>query len=132
VCVYFFFVACVVHLQKIILWMAPSFLPHHKIHTTPSENQKMSTVTTTAEMHALVFGNLQQVLDETLLDAFWSDFGPAQYLTREDVRCAWSNLPLADKLEFVHDMFPTPLDLLATALKRTNNWSDTWRQAQGV
>ncbi len=112
--------------------MAPSFLPHHKIHTTPSENQKMSTVTTTAEMHALVFGNLQQVLDETLLDAFWSDFGPAQYLTREDVRCAWSNLPLADKLEFVHDMFPTPLDLLATALKRTNNWSDTWRQAQGV
>ncbi len=79
----------------------------------------MALVTTPEEMHALLFAGLQRALDETLLEAFRSDLG--HYLSQEDVRCAWSNLPLAEKMDFVRDVFPTPLALL-TSIKRTSSW----------
>lgn len=60
----------------------------------------MNYATTSNEMQALLFADpeFQQALDDTLLNAFWSEVGPNNYVNKEeDVRCAWSNLPLAEK-----------------------------------
>lgn len=98
----------------------------------------MNYVTTSNEMQALLFADpeFQQALDDTLLNAFWSEVGPNNYVNKEeDVRCAWSNLPLAEKMDFVHDVFPTVLDLLQTTiqnLKQTSSWSNTSRLNQGA
>ncbi len=69
-----------------------------------SAGERMDSITTVDELRVMANFFISQTetrrrLDAVLLDKFWAD---QSYLaTREDVLCAWSNLPSDEKMDFV-------------------------------
>lgn len=66
--------------------------------TTPDELQAMTNVITSVFLQRT---GAKRLLEAMLIDRFWAD---ESYLTtREDVLCAWANLPIDEKLDYVRD-----------------------------